>query len=58
MFILHPHVVRSVPLADEVVGQVLDGGAGVAGDVGLSVVANDDGLLGLGNANAESALST
>jgi hypothetical protein len=51
-------LVGLVALADQVVGQRLDGGGGVSGDVGLAVVADDDGLLRLGDSDAEAALHT
>lgn len=42
--------------ADEVVGKTLDGGGCVSGNRSLSVVSDDDGLLGLGDSDAEAAL--
>jgi hypothetical protein len=44
-------------LADEVIGQVLDGRVGVTGNGGLRVVTDDDGLLGLGDRDTFSASS-
>lgn len=45
-----------VSLGDEVVGETLDGGRGVTGDLRLAVVTDDDGLLSLGNGDAVSTL--
>lgn len=45
-----------VSLADEVVGETLDGRGGVSGNAGLGVVADDDGLLGLGDGDTSAAL--
>jgi hypothetical protein len=41
---------------DEVVGKTLDGGGGVTGDLGLAVVADDDGLVGLCDSDAGTTL--
>ena len=40
----------------QVIGKGLDGGGGVSGDLCLSVVANDNGLLGLGDSDTDTAL--
>ncbi len=52
--IVHAHLL--VSLADQVVGQALDGRGGVASDLRLSMVADDNGLLGLGDGDAGPAL--
>ena len=54
--ILTPSDRYLVALAGQVIGKGLDGGSSVAGDVLLTVVADDDGLLGLGDSDAQSAL--
>jgi hypothetical protein len=41
---------------DEVVGKTFDGGGGVTGDLGLAVVADDDGLGGLCDSDAGTTL--
>jgi hypothetical protein len=43
-------------LSDKVISKAFDGGVGVAGNSGLGVVADDDGLLGLGNGETCPAL--
>lgn len=45
-----------VSLADEVVGETLDGRGGVSGNSAFGVVADDDGLLGLGDGETSAAL--
>jgi hypothetical protein len=43
---------------DEVVGKTFDGGGGVTGDLGLAVVADDDGLGGLCDSDAGTTRSS
>lgn len=50
------HRCRLVLQADEVVGELLNGLAGVAGNGGLAVVTEEDGLGRLGDRNALAAL--
>lgn len=45
-----------VSLANEVISQALNSRAGVARNLGLAVVADNNGLLGLGNGDTQSAL--
>lgn len=45
-----------VALADEVVGERLDGGGSVSGNGAVGVVAYNDGLLGLGDGNTGATL--
>ena len=52
-----PLTARLVAEAGEVVGELLDDVGGVAGHVLLAVVADDDGLRRLGDADAGPALS-
>jgi len=55
----HPAFSRRclVSLCDEVVGESLDDGAGVAGNSGLAMMGDDDGLLGFGNSETSPARS-
>lgn len=43
-------------LTDQVVGKTLDSRAGVAGNLGLAVLADDNGLLRLGNGDTVASL--
>ena len=45
-----------VPLANQVVCQSLNSGRGISSNLLLAVVANNNGLLRLGNGDTESAL--
>lgn len=47
---------RLVSLTNEVVSEVLDSRVGVPSDRGLGVMADDDGLLSLGNGDSIAAL--
>lgn len=49
-------LVSLVSLTNQVVGQSLNGGRGVAGNLRFAVVADDNGLLRLGNGDTEAAL--
>lgn len=50
------YVFSLVTLADQVIGEALNGRAGVASDLGLAVHADDDGLLRLGNGDTIASL--